>query len=116
SQTGTGFYSVIVTDANGCSETSASVPITISGVSKPELSSNLNIYPNPANDVLIIDANNIRLNMITVINSLGQVVIVNKPDNNNTHELDVSGLAPGLYFLQIQTNKGMIMKNVGISE
>ncbi|MBW8051557.1 MAG: PKD domain-containing protein [Cytophagales bacterium] len=112
----TGLYAVWVTDANGCSGKSAQTPVIISGISDLELLSNLKIYPNPANDVLIIDANNIRLNMITMINSLGQVVIVNKPNNNNTHELDVSGLAPGLYFLQIQTNKGMVMKNVGISK
>ncbi|MBW8049745.1 MAG: T9SS type A sorting domain-containing protein [Cytophagales bacterium] len=111
-----GSYSVSVTDTNGCTATSDSLFVAVSGVFDLELSNNLKIYPNPANNLLNIEAINIQLRSITIINSLGQVVIVKKLIDKNSYRLDVSGLEQGIYFLQIYTNKGMFMKNVGINK
>jgi len=101
----------------GSPATSNAITMTVNplSVSDPELLNNVKIYPNPANDILFIETDNIQLKMITITNSLGQVVIVNIINDNNSYKLDVSGLSAGIYFLQIQTNKGMIMKNIGIN-
>jgi hypothetical protein len=68
-------------------------------------SDNFTVYPNPMNDVFSVEVgNNVKIETITVYNSLGQVVLVK---NENMEEVtDVSNLKQGVYYLEILDIEG----------
>ncbi len=59
----------------------------------------LSVFPNPASSLLNIRSNH-QLGDIRLIDMLGQLVYYNS-NSGSLHTIDVSGLHPGLYFLQL---------------
>lgn len=72
-----------------------------------------NIYPNPANDVLTINSNT-TMNQITMINSLGQVVMNVEP-NTNFYQININTLLEGIYTARITTNNGLSTKLIVVA-
>ena len=104
-----GTYSVVVTDANGCSSVASVVvdqsPISGVGIEEPALSEMINLYPNPTSDVVFVgyefsSEQNLEIN---VVNGLGQVVMSTTEANALTGKvrLDVADLANGVYYVVI---------------
>ncbi len=79
-------------------------------VSYKTLLSNLVVYPNPVQDVLMVEYSK-PIESITLLNLNGQVVIKTNPISNITM-LSLSDLAKGTYFLQVQTGEGVVTKKV----
>lgn len=71
--------------------------------------SNLSIYPNPTQGNITIDLGESTSNLkTTLINSLGQVIETKNYSSTNFIEMNIN--APkGLYFLQIETDKGNVI-------
>jgi hypothetical protein len=68
------------------------------------------IYPNPANDHIIVKSNiPVLINKIKIYNNLGQVVR-NQIHTNNV--IDVSILRRGLYIIEIGTDKFVYRKKL----
>ncbi len=69
--------------------------------------SDFTIYPNPANDVLILQANGLKSENIRVslMNVLGEVVIEKAFVNisGTPSKIDVSKLREGVYFIRIES-------------
>jgi hypothetical protein len=62
------------------------------------------LYPNPAKDVLNIQAKQgLAINSIEIYNQLGQIVMATTNDINS---IDVANLASGTYFVKVNTDKG----------
>ena len=75
------------------------------------VSQNFNIYPNPTSDILNISLeNNLVLEHVTIYNNLGQVV-----KKASESVIDVSQLAKGLYFVEVDTNQGKATKKVVVN-
>lgn len=72
-----------------------------------------NIYPNPANSTVYINANN-NINRVRVMNYVGQTVLENVATDSNV-ELNVSGLKSGLYIVEVETEAGTITKKLTIN-
>ena len=71
------------------------------GIPKNTYSSNgISIYPNPANLILNIsdEQNQLQNSIITIINTLGETVLVLP----FSHQINISSLAQGLYYLTLQ--------------
>nr|WP_298003155.1 T9SS type A sorting domain-containing protein [uncultured Flavobacterium sp.] len=69
---------------------------------------NFNIYPNPAKDKVNVSLeNNLEFKSAILYNNLGQIV---KTSNQPT--FDVSNFAPGIYFIEIKTDKGKATKKL----
>lgn len=72
-----------------------------------QLSTQIRIYPNPANDVIVISGLKQGSNYeLSIFNSLGTLV-VNKMIENDTNlkvRLDISGLLDGIYYLRLESN------------
>jgi hypothetical protein len=64
----------------------------------------LHIYPNPASTVLTIAAED-QIREVRVIDIMGQVVLSLNIDDDSC-ELNVSGLKPGVYLIQVTTGSG----------
>ena len=105
--TANGDYAVVVTDGN-CSDTSACVSIIGVGVEDHgNISNAVSIYPNPAFNALTINTDNLNINSLSIVSLTGQTV---KIETTTTKTMDVSDLPSGVYFLQVQTDKGMVNK------
>ena len=118
---------VSVTDANGC-KISGSPP-----AGKSELSDNLEnsdndilIYPNPTTGELTINNGQLTINNVAIFDVYGRKVLGKSPSvipnavrNPEHYEqqadgvvINISNLSTGIYFLRIETEKGMMMRKV----
>ena len=89
----TGWYGLLVTDANGCTiSDSVFVPILL-GVQETE-NQLMELYPNPASELVYL---NILAGDVRVYNVSGQLVI----QQLKSKVIDVSGLSEGLYFVEL---------------
>lgn len=69
---------------------------------------NFNIYPNPTSDVINVTLDNdLILQEIIIYNSLGQIV-----KKSNKAKIDVSSLSKGMYYIEVETNKGKASKKI----
>ena len=70
---------------------------------------NISIYPDPATDKLTIDASQSIPKSIEILNIEGQIIKVITGSSNKTN-VDISELPSGLYFVKVQTEKGIAVK------
>lgn len=71
----------------------------------------ITVYPNPTNDVLFLQSPEISMNNVFIYDVYGKLLETVQVNGNNT-TIDLSSRASGLYFLRIETEKGMISKRV----
>lgn len=71
--------------------------------------SNLQVYPNPATDVIYLSGANVKqVNSVRATNMNGQFVNLNYKNG----QVDVSQLAAGTYIIQIETSEGSISRKI----
>lgn len=96
----------IVFDNNEAIITNMAINTIITPTNISELEKNmLNVFPNPASDVIYWDKTNYRL--VKVINSLGKAV-VSKPTIQNSFNL--SSFPSGIYLLQFESSTGDVVR------
>jgi hypothetical protein len=72
-----------------------------------EINENVSLYPNPANETVRIQADDI-LNQIIVSDATGRIM-VNKLCRSNLEELNIEQWNKGIYFVSIQTKNNRII-------
>ncbi|MEM1324306.1 MAG: M12 family metallo-peptidase [Bacteroidota bacterium] len=80
-------------------------PTTFDVETEEELT--FSVFPNPASDVLNIAINRLSDQRVQIRNSNGQL-IQEVYLNNNNNQLNISGLKPGIYFVQVIDDQGQI--------
>lgn len=98
------FYNYL--DANGCSNRGAQIITVNSCMAVGEIESEdlvLQVYPNPAQDILYFNTNSTELNSVRIFNAIGQIVF-EQAINMTTKSLNVSALSSGMYTIQFNTN------------
>ncbi len=96
------FYPVSVCGVayNGCGMTVACDTVSLIGEGIDELpSSNIQLYPNPATDQLIITTTGFRPETGALYNINGQKI----SEAKFTPQIDIHSLLPGVYFMEIST-------------
>lgn len=86
-------------------------PVGIKQVTKSE---NITLYPNPASDMLNIGMEGVNATTVRITDLAGREVMSKRVQNQNAIALPVHGMAPGMYFVQIDTPQGVITKKVVI--
>ncbi|MBL7917860.1 MAG: T9SS type A sorting domain-containing protein, partial [Bacteroidia bacterium] len=82
-----------------------------------DLNSAFSVFPNPSKDgVVTIKSNNVNFQTVEVFNSLGQLVIRRKNENNYQFKLDVSEIPAGIYFIKVICDEKSITERIIISE
>ena len=87
-----------------------SLQITVDvGVGMPELTGkhSIRLYPNPAKTLVTIIAEKAGKADLLVFNSYGrQVIAISNLDLSAPYQVDVSGLASGIYFVKVRMADG----------
>ncbi len=73
-------------------------------------SENINIFPNPADNFILINANE-SISLIELYNNKGQLLSKNKT-NGKSFEFDISEFEAGIYFLRIETKNNTFSKQI----
>jgi hypothetical protein len=103
--TQSGFYTVTITDANGCSKTSAVANVTCATGIQDVALTTIKVYPNPtSNDVQIDFGALVNKGTIKVYNTVGAIVQEIKIENQNISTLHLANYANGVYWLSVQIN------------
>lgn len=80
----------------------------LSGIEESELTANLSVYPNPATDRLVIEASNGEvITKLNVVDVLGKTVTSEEMNSVSRHELNISSLSPGMYYVEVLNANGM---------
>jgi hypothetical protein len=87
--------------------------VVTTGINSLNANGVFTIYPNPANDNLIVNSAT-ELGVISISNSLGEIVLQMK-SKNTTEQIDISKFTKGIYFIQTQT-KGRIYTSKFVKE
>ncbi|MFH1319382.1 MAG: T9SS type A sorting domain-containing protein [Bacteroidota bacterium] len=116
----TGNYNVTVTDADGNTATS-SVTVgeatgyqTLSGFGTL---TGFRVFPNPGTGVFTVEGDVEEIGGIRVFNIFGQEVkkvVATGGNVSNSMEIDLSDYHPGIYNLQMITNKGVTNKKIAL--
>ena len=76
------------------------------GVGINDVENNVSIYPNPATEVLNVNANS-NIQSVEVLNIMGQTIQSYSANDNNT-QINISNLANGVYMVKINTENGVV--------
>src|SRR5690606_21496495 len=68
----------------------------------------INVYPNPTKEELNIGIDSKDIQLITIFNTSGQIVLSPPPSNR----IDISSLSTGIYFIRIANNKETFTKKI----
>ncbi len=71
-----------------------------------EISSNFSIYPNPTNGLIYVDTKE-EIERILIRNLNGQLIV-----SSSESSVDISQFSPGIYFVEIETNKGLLKSKI----
>ena len=119
SPTTTTSYTVTGTSSAGCKNTAvATVTVTTcsTGIAKYALDK-VNIYPNPASDLLNIDLSSLAGQKSAELYDVSGRVVMSKTTNEDFMQLDITSLSKGSYFIKIMNEKNIVtVKMVMISK
>jgi hypothetical protein len=107
-----GFYQVVITDANGCTATSAPFNFSNMGTGGyDDLFTSFTVFPNPAGDFVTVSINDkgkgsIRLDY-SLLDCLGREVLQGTL-RETEHTLDLTGFSPGTYLFKV-TDSGKVV-------
>jgi len=71
----------------------------------------VSVFPNPANNVLNIE-HDIKIDEIRIVNMFGSVIKIYNIEDSSSNKLNIQGLKEGVYFLEMQTKKGILIKKI----
>ncbi|PSK94503.1 T9SS type A sorting domain-containing protein [Taibaiella chishuiensis] len=110
-----GNYIVVLKLSSTCGFYADSSSANIVGIHQVTVDNNeLMVYPNPTSGTATLQSKNLKMEEVTVYNVLGQVVQRSKTDSPNKHTLKLEVLAPGMYTIQVLTDKGNVARKLEI--
>ncbi|HNI55778.1 MAG TPA: MopE-related protein [Chitinophagales bacterium] len=119
--TETGDYYCVITNASGCTRTTATVTIINECRLGVADAAGVNLYPNPASSSLVvsltgIDAENAIIAMVDVMGNTISTSSVAINSGNGTATIDVSAVAAGVYFITVQGNDVILNQQIVVTK
>jgi hypothetical protein len=81
--------------------------MTLTSLNELAVDRSINVYPNPANEVINI-ASDYDLRKVTLVNYVGQTVFSQAVTGNN-FQINVSSFVTGMYFVRIETTQANVI-------
>jgi len=110
-----GDYAVIITDANGCTDTSTCVTIDDVSLSKFD-KNNIKVYPNPASNNLVIEVDESYMNAKISINDSKGAEVLNSSLKSKVSNIDLSDLVNGVYYLEVESSQERMIQKIVIQK
>ena len=89
------------------------VSVTIPLSREDFLSSNFEVYPSPASDIITVsNKNNVSVNSISIVDLNGRVLNQSKYTNQSKVQINISNLSTGIYMMNINTVNGIATKKI----
>jgi hypothetical protein len=111
-----GSYLVTITDSKGCTTSNTFIVGISTGLASVQITtSDVKIYPNPANDYATIEVVGYKIDKIELVNLLGQTIFITEV-NASLIRFGTSDLTNGTYFVKITSNNNTITKKINISK
>ena len=113
-----GLYWLVITDNVSCSADTVYYEVTNVQTDISEFAINaLSIYPNPSRDVFNIKftSNSRQHFVVRFVNLIGEFLLEDRLDDfigEYTKQIDLTNKAKGIYFLEIETENGVITKKL----
>ncbi|MCB9235634.1 MAG: T9SS type A sorting domain-containing protein [Bacteroidia bacterium] len=109
-----GTYNVCLSATNSCGTTTFCQTITSVGIAEGDFSEYFRVYPNPSSGIFTLEANlHQQFDMkVRVYSLLGEEVWYRnegKAGQNFQREIDLTHVAKGTYFLEIELNGRRLM-------
>jgi fibronectin type 3 domain-containing protein len=76
-----------------------------------ELTSSINVYPNPVNDKLFIETE-VEIEEVVVYDVYGRRQVTETPSHQGNLSVDVTNLNSGVYFVKVVTENGETVKRI----
>lgn len=109
----TGMTTKIGTFQGGAEITGFAIPYyTGVGVDELEKEFSYNVYPNPAYDQVTVKCTH-NVKSYTVVNYVGQIVLQDVVNTDN-FSVDIRSLSPGMYFIQLDTEQGIVTEKISV--
>jgi len=108
-----GTYSVMLI-ANYCSYSDTItllVNTTSLGINTYD-SSALKTYPNPVNDILIVQLQNIKIENVILLDALGNYLEFTYRIDKDKINIDLKSFAPGIYFIRLNSDGKMLSQKI----
>ncbi len=87
--------------------------ISTVGVEESVLESAIGLFPNPTASIFTVTNNGSALiEEITVLNALGAIVLIDNAIATDRHDVNISNLENGVYFVRIVTENGSVTRKV----
>lgn len=106
-------YKVEVTNTYGCSKTSGGTKVIKTckegEVMNAEITTDINLYPNPVGEKLMVKSSALIVNGIEVYDGLGRKVLgmeISDSESSFEFSIDVSSLKAGVYFIRLIMENG----------
>jgi len=114
-----GSYTVVVTDAAGCSNTSMVVVDLGNGIRNLDLNK-FQVYPNPATKEVVVsfEGNVLTDYQVTIYTTIGNKIFNDRTMQTQSYRktLDVSSFAAGVYFIEVSSVAGKVMKKLTVAK
>ena len=95
-----------------CGDDESSVTVNVkNSTDVNEYSIKANLYPNPTNGIITVEADGMR--RITVSNAIGQI-LVDEETGDDTMQVNLGQFAAGTYVVRIYTENGTAIKKVNV--
>ena len=110
-----GTYHVTLTAGDGTCDDTFEMDIPVfTGIDELNDNITVDLYPNPANDVLNISTTE-KIESVKIFNVFGRLV-TEQIVNDNLVKINTSDFTPGMYFVQINTEVGYTTRKINIIE
>lgn len=111
-----GTYTVVITDANGCTRSYDFIVNSSVGIGESQTHF-VNIFPNPSTGLFILDLSQLGNNdtQIIVRDVTGRIVLIENSNGQSQMQLDLENKADGTYYIFIQSEEVMITLSVIIA-
>lgn len=103
---GTSIFDTGISSLYGCQ-------LAMAGLNpQEEVQPEIIIYPNPANEIIYIRHDQSNIGSIQIVNQLGQVQTIDPVITSNEIEINIEGLASGIYFVKMQFQHAVLSRSI----
>jgi hypothetical protein len=111
-----GNYTVVLHLSSTCGFIADTLSAHIVGINQINVSNDaLNVYPNPTRDMATVAVDGtLKMEKLEVYNVIGQIVYKAAAQSQSKHVISLTGMASGIYTIQVYTDKGTVSRKIEV--